>query len=120
VLKYSKRVLARKERLVPSFIIIGGARAGTTSLYAYLISHPNVLPAARKETVFFNYTYYPNLDWYRMYFPTASEQEKMKKQRGQKMMITGEATPSNDSFILSGSFFIACSKGNFSIPDKTL
>jgi len=27
---------------------------------------------------------------------------------------------SNDSFILSDSFFIACSKGNFSIPDKTL
>ncbi len=94
MLKYSKRVLARKERLVPSFIIIGGARAGTTSLYAYLISHPNVLPATRKETAFFNYAYHPNLDWYRMYFPTASEQEKMKKQRGQKIMITGEATPS--------------------------
>jgi len=94
ILKYSKRALTRKERLVPSFIIIGAARAGTTSLYAYLNSHPNVLPAARKETVFFNYAYHSNLDWYRMYFPTISEQEKAKKQRGQKIITTGEATPS--------------------------
>jgi len=94
MLKYSKRVLDRKKRFLPSFIIIGAGRAGTTSLYAYLISHPNVLPGVKKETVFFNYAYHTNLDWYRMYFPTISEQEKVKNQRGQKIMITGEATPS--------------------------
>jgi len=94
ILKYSKRALNRKERLVPSFIIIGAARAGTTSLYAYLNSHPNVLPAAKKETVFFNYAYHPNLDWYRMYFPTVLEQEKLKKQKALQNIITGEATPS--------------------------
>jgi len=94
ILKYSKSALNRKERLVPSFIIIGAARAGTTSLYAYLNSHPNVLPAAKKETVFFNYAYHSNLDWYKMYFPTISEREKIKKQKGIQRVITGEATPS--------------------------
>ncbi len=94
ILKYSKRSLTRKERLVPSFIIIGAARAGTTSLYAYLISHPNVMPAVKKETVFFNYAYHSNLDWYKMYFPTISEREKIKKQKGIQRVITGEATPS--------------------------
>jgi len=49
MLKYSKRALTRKQRLVPNFIIIGAVRAGTTSLYAYLISHPNVLESARKK-----------------------------------------------------------------------
>lgn len=94
MLKYSSRALTRKERILPSFIIIGAARAGTTSLYAYLISHPNVLPAVKKETVFFNYAYHTNPDWYKMYFPTISEREKIKKQKGIQRVITGEATPS--------------------------
>jgi len=94
MIKYSKRALNKKERILPSFIIIGAARSGTTSLYAYLLTHPNVLPAAKKETVFFNYAYHKNLDWYRIYFPTISEIENAKKLKKQKIMISGEATPS--------------------------
>lgn len=93
-LKYWNQVWTRKQRLLPSFIIIGATRSGTTSLYLHLISHPNVLPNSKKETVFFNYAYHTNPDWYRIYFPTTLEQEKMQEQRKQKIMITGDATPS--------------------------
>jgi len=94
MIKYSNRTLSRKNRILPSFIIIGAGRSGTTSLYAYLISHPNVLPAAKKETVFFNYVYHKNLDWYRMYFPTIHELKRTKKFTSQNVIISGEATPS--------------------------
>jgi len=93
-LKYSKRVITRKKRILPSFIIIGATRAGTTSLYWHLIAHPNVLPAARKEIVFFNYAFHKNPLWYRIFFPTVAEVETAKIQNGQKIMISGEATPS--------------------------
>lgn len=93
-LQYSKRVKNRKERLLPSFIIIGATRAGTTSLYEYLGNHPNILQPIVKETAFFNHIYHINPNWYRTFFPTVSEQEETKKQRNKEFIITSEATPS--------------------------
>ncbi len=37
----------------PSFFIIGERKCGTSSLYRYLLAHPNVLPGDRKEMQFF-------------------------------------------------------------------
>jgi hypothetical protein len=42
-------------QLPPSFLIIGSPKSASTSLYAYLITHPRILSAVRKETHF--------LDW---------------------------------------------------------
>jgi hypothetical protein len=39
--------------LRPTFFIIGERKCGTSSLYRYLINHPNVLPCALKEPNFF-------------------------------------------------------------------
>jgi len=39
--------------LRPSFFIIGERKCGTSSLYRYLVAHPNVLPCALKEPNFF-------------------------------------------------------------------
>ncbi|HYM00437.1 MAG TPA: sulfotransferase domain-containing protein [Blastocatellia bacterium] len=39
--------------LHPSFFIIGANKCGTSSLYRYLVSHPNVLPCKKKEPNFF-------------------------------------------------------------------
>lgn len=39
--------------LPPKFFIIGERKCGTSSLYRYLIQHPNVLPCALKEPNFF-------------------------------------------------------------------
>lgn len=41
------------DRNLPSFIIIGAPRCGTTSLYAYLKQHPEVYMSPLKETNFF-------------------------------------------------------------------
>jgi hypothetical protein len=39
----------------PTFLIVGAAKAGTTSLYQYLRQHPDVyMPASIKETFFFS------------------------------------------------------------------
>jgi len=39
--------------LKPSFFIIGERKCGTSSLYRYLVAHPNVLPCQLKEPNFF-------------------------------------------------------------------
>lgn len=41
------------KHLRPSFFIIGVNKCGTSSLYRYLVAHPNVLPCAEKEPDFF-------------------------------------------------------------------
>ena len=56
-------------RLLPDFVIIGAAKAGTTSLYGWLTEHPFVAPASQKEVHFFDYNYYRGEDWYRGHFP---------------------------------------------------
>ena len=38
---------------LPTFLVIGAARSGTTALYLYLRQHPNVFMAQGKETNFF-------------------------------------------------------------------
>jgi hypothetical protein len=40
---------------LPNFIIIGVAKAGTTSLYHYLDQHPQVFMCPDKGTNFFGY-----------------------------------------------------------------
>jgi len=64
------------------FLIIGAAKCGTTSLYNYLIQHPQVLPAIQKEVHYFDFNYYRGLDWYKNQFP-----EKVASK------IIGEASP---------------------------
>lgn len=58
-------------RLHPSFLVIGTQKGGTTSLYRYLMAHPDVRPPARKEVGFFGYRYRNGFDWYRAQFPLA-------------------------------------------------
>ncbi len=79
------RYLSSDFRMLPDFIIIGAARAGTTSLYNYLVQHPQILPAFRKEIHFFDYKFSKGLRWYRLHFPLKWSTRKPK--------LTGEATP---------------------------
>jgi len=41
-------------RLLPNFLIIGAMKAGTTSLYQYCSSHPQISMSAKKEVHFFS------------------------------------------------------------------
>ena len=53
---------------LPTFLIVGVPRAGTTSLAAYLAAHPDVFVAAGKELHFFNGRYERGVDWYSSQF----------------------------------------------------
>lgn len=72
----------------PSFIIIGAAKCGTTSLYRYLSQHPQIVPPINKEIDFFNFNFEHDRNWYLAHFPHLP----------QDRFITGEASPSYFSY----------------------
>jgi hypothetical protein len=53
-----------------SFLIIGAQKAATSSLYTYLVKHPNILPAKTKEVNYFNIdsNYSKGNTWYKQQF----------------------------------------------------
>jgi len=99
----------------PSFMIIGGVKCGTSSLYRYLNQHPHILPCKIKEPRIFHYknvfkTMY-KLPWYYRLYPkkkftgtiiadwvTLTNEEKFKHTSFKKEKksgveyITGEAS----------------------------
>ena len=59
-------------RLQPGFIMIGGQRCGTTSMFRGLMAHPQIVrPAFHKGINFFDLNYYRGMTWYRGHFPVA-------------------------------------------------
>jgi Sulfotransferase domain len=93
------RYATRKRRILPSFLIIGAQRAGTTSLFRYLLRHPDVAGPTGgdsavwwvKETHFFDEKFTRGVDWYRSFFPLGSTRERYRR-RGHDL-LAGEATP---------------------------
>ena len=81
-LVFNYRLLNTKNRMDPSFFIVGAQKAGTTSLYRYLVQHPKVKSALIKEIHYFDLNNNKSLTWYKSFFPL--------KQEG---YITGEASP---------------------------
>ena len=59
-------------RLLPSFIMIGAQRCGTTSLFRVLREHPQARRAAfHKGVNYFDLNYYRGMRWYQSHFPVA-------------------------------------------------
>ena len=84
--------LDHKYHCLPHFIIGGVPKAGTTSLYKYLMQHPEVLPAEDKELTFWGNFFSPKRR------PKREEvmQEyltKFPKIEPGDFKLTGEATP---------------------------
>jgi hypothetical protein len=50
-------------------LVIGAQRAGTSSIYRYLGSHPDVVPSLRKEIEYFSTRMSMGERWYRAHFP---------------------------------------------------
>jgi hypothetical protein len=62
--------LTAPARMTPSFLICGGQRCGTTSLYRALAAHPAVLKAVLHKGVhYFDVSYDRGLGWYKAHFP---------------------------------------------------
>src|SRR5438309_8607343 len=89
---YSCRRMTNKLRLLPDFLIIGGQRCGTSSLYYYLTEHPGIISASTKEIHFFDDFYTKGLDWYRAQFPTVGYKRYIENVR-RHHFLTGEASP---------------------------
>lgn len=57
-------------RMTPEFIVVGGQRCGTTSLFKNIAEHPQVLrPAVDKGIDWFTLHYDRDESWYRSHFP---------------------------------------------------
>jgi hypothetical protein len=82
-------------RPLPSFLIIGAERAGTTSLYQYLVQHPQVMSATlhRKGAYYFATNFDKGVRWYRAHFPTELAIRARARRANVDRVITGEACP---------------------------
>ncbi|MGY1683069.1 sulfotransferase [Geodermatophilus sp. SYSU D01176] len=62
------------ERPLPTFLLIGAMKAGTTSLFHYLGAHPQVATPRYKAPEFFieEANWHRGIDWYRRQFPRIS------------------------------------------------
>jgi hypothetical protein len=70
-------------RMTPSFLICGGQRCGTTSLYRALAAHPVVLKAVLHKGVhYFDVDYRRGMSWYKGHFPLRSSAEKIRDRYG--------------------------------------
>ena len=96
-------------RMLPDFIIIGAAKCGTTSLYDFIVKHPAIGAAKRKEVHYFADKHEKaklkygegspavnqekfGVNWYRSNFPTKFKAWAYHNKTNQRM-LTGEATP---------------------------
>ena len=70
--------------MLPNFLIIGAAKAGTTSLYHYVRSHPEAFMPAKKELSFFceEFQWRQGVRWYEAQFENAGS-----------ALAIGEASP---------------------------
>ena len=88
--KLRLRELVEPRRALPSFIVIGAQKCGTTSFFKNLREHPQIKAPVRKEVHYFDQQPLPPANWYRAHFhrPTPWREGA----------ITGEASPSYCAF----------------------
>ncbi|MBG0826290.1 sulfotransferase [Planomonospora sp. ID67723] len=70
-------------RVLPSFLVTGAQRSGTTSLYRALAQHPLILkPVLRKGVHYFDMAYDRGLPWYRAHFPLRATASRLSHRYG--------------------------------------
>ncbi|MBV2362035.1 sulfotransferase domain-containing protein [Streptomonospora nanhaiensis] len=78
-------------RSLPTFLIVGAQRCGTTSLFRALTQHPQVMgPVLRKGVHYFDTQYARGLDFYRGHFPPRLFTRPC---RGRPRVEVGESSP---------------------------
>lgn len=85
--------------MLPTFMVIGAAKAGTTALYWYMAEHPEVFMSRVKETNYFAYgvdaggrLLYGNPDMHHFPVKTSKEYEQLFADAGGALAI-GEVSP---------------------------
>ncbi|MBX6321654.1 MAG: sulfotransferase domain-containing protein [Rhodospirillaceae bacterium] len=91
-----RRLLARGRQaagvatMTPDFLVVGAQKAGTSSLFHYLIAHGSYLRPVLKETNYFDVNYDRGLAWYLSYFPSLARKRAREAATGGPV-ITGES-----------------------------
>ena len=78
------RILTSPLRMMPSFLVIGAQKCGTTSLFNYLLQHPSIRAPVKKEVGYFSSNFNKGIEWYQSFFPIAWHQDRQ--------YLTGEAS----------------------------
>jgi Sulfotransferase domain len=83
-----------RARMLPSFLIVGGARCGSTSMFIALSWHPAVFGAGlqKKHLNYFDDKYRRGMPWYRSHFPLKA-QARMATRSAGLTPVAFEATP---------------------------
>lgn len=84
-LRYERLFIKWCARKRPDFVIIGSMRSGTTSLYQYLKSHPDVIGSSVKEPSFFSWDSRMGIKKYMSLFP-------LKEEATDKLVFEASAT----------------------------
>jgi hypothetical protein len=85
------RGATRAGRVLPDFLVLGGQRCGSTSLFAILCDHRQVIAPSHKEVHFFDRNYLRGPEFYRRVFPLALHRRARARRLGRRV-VTGEAT----------------------------
>jgi hypothetical protein len=85
------RTATRRARALPDFLILGGQRCGSTTLYEMLCGHPQVMAASHKEPHFFDNNHLRGEQFYRRLFPLVAHMRARRRLLGGRV-VTGEAT----------------------------
>jgi hypothetical protein len=79
--------------MLPSFLIVGAQRSGTTSMYRALSQHPLILKAVLHKGIhYFDLHYHRGPGWYRAHFPLVREADRIERSRGIRP-LTFESSP---------------------------
>src|SRR6478735_1916762 len=89
-----RNLITARSRILPSFLVAGVQKGGTTSLVQYLSQHKQLLQPQRKDVFFFNNLtrYRKGVDFYRAFFSLRMQQRIANIVRGQKTQ-TFDGTP---------------------------
>ncbi len=80
-------------RSLPDFLLVGGQRCGTTSLYRHLVAHDGVaFPRRTKGVHWFDVAYHRSPRWYRSNFPLDVVRQRSSARLGYRLKV-GEACP---------------------------
>jgi hypothetical protein len=81
-------------RMLPNFLICGGQRCGTTSMYRALSQHPAVLKAVLHKGVhYFDVAYRHGMRWYQGHFPLRRTAARVSERLGGVDVQAFESSP---------------------------
>jgi hypothetical protein len=93
VLSLSAGRLTSRSRMLPTFLIVGAQRCGTTSMYRTLCQHPAVVKAVLHKGVhYFDMAYDRGPGWYQAHFPLRAVARRATRGAGAPP-VTFESSP---------------------------